>query len=163
MAESSWYVGAVASVAGANKHHLTLWNGAGSGKIIKVRQIIASGAPTAAVTGQIIALQAIRISTAPTGGTVTPSLACAGNEAALPAQIEARRAPTNSPTEETSPFGIGTVSGEETGAPFRASIYEYSIDGSKPVELAAGQGLTVKQGALASAGATSILIMFTVV
>ena len=162
MAEATWYVGQLASVAGANKQHLTLYNGVGSGKIVKIYKVVATGAPTVAVTGLVLVLHAVRITAAPTGGTVKVPLSSAV-ESALPAQIVARAAPTSVTGEEATPFGIGTVSGEETSSSGRCTIYEYGIDGMKPVELAEGVGMTIKQGALASAGACHLMVWFTVV
>lgn len=162
MAEQTHYVSSLASVAGANKHHLTIWNGIGSGVIIKVYGITATPAPTAAVTGLVIPLHAVRITSLPTGGSlITPNRA-ATSDPNLPAQIECRTGATVA-TVEPSAFGVGTVSGEETSAGVTSTLYNYEIDGTKPIELQEGQGLTVRQGALASAGAVHILATFTIV
>ena len=168
MADKTFFVStATPSVAGANKAHLTLWNNA-TGKIIKVYKITACGSPTVAVTGLVIPLIAQRIlNVAPTGGTaLTPKPAgtTAGVWDALPSGITAATGSTVlSANEEGVAFGIGEVSGEEAIAPYKCVLYEYLSDWTKPVELAVGQGMMVKQGALASAGAVSIHTLFAVV
>lgn len=163
MAEQTYFTSVIASVAGANKHHLTIWNGAGSGKTLKIYKIAAVPWPTAAVTGLQITLLAARISTQPTGGTTKSIGEAADADPAIPSQVVAMAAPTNALTLVAPEFGCGTVSGEETVASTRSAVYEFSIDGMKPVDVAPGLGITVRQGALAAAGAVSILIYFTAV
>lgn len=163
MAEQTYFTSVIASVAGANKHHLTLWNGAGSGKTLKIFKIVASPWPTAAVTGLQITLLAARISTQPTGGTPKSIGEAADADPGIPTQVVSMAAPTNVLTLVAPEFGVGTVSGEETSASIRCPVYEYSIDGMKPVDIGVGLGLTVRQGALAAAGAVSIVIFFTAV
>lgn len=170
MAEKTFFVSTPAnapSAAGANKHHLTLWNGSAASRI-KVYKITAIGAPTAAVTGMVISLVAQRIRTAaPVGGTAIvpqPAGSIAGDMDVLPSGIVAATGPTVVlANEEAVSFGLGTVSGEETAAGLVAVMYEHLSDWTKPVEIPAGQGMTIKQGALASAGAIHARILFTVV
>lgn len=162
MAEQTHYVSSLASAAAANKHHLTIWNGAGSGKTIKIYGITATPAPTAAVTGLVIPLHAARITSAPTGGSLLTPNKAATSDPNLPAQIECRMGATVT-TVEPSAFGVGTISGEETSAGVTSTLYNYEIDGTKPIELLEGEGLTVRQGALASAGAAHVLATFTIV
>lgn len=163
MAEPTWLTGVEASVAGANKKHLTIWNGAGSGKVVKVYLVKAAGAPTAAVTGQVIPLVCKRITSAPTGGTNPGFAAAAAGEQALPAQITVTAAATGGAAETGPILGAGTVSGEETSMGAVVSLIDFEIEGTKPVELAEGQGLVVRQGALASAGAVNISAVLSVV
>ena len=161
--EATYFTSVIASVAGANKRHLTIWNGAGSGKTLKLYKIVATGWPTAAVTGQVVALYSARITTQPTGGTTRTILQASNADAAAPAQVAAMAAPTNAPTEEAQIFGLGTVSGEETASAIRCPIYEFSIDGLRPIECVQGQGVIVKQGALAAAGAVTVSVLFSLV
>lgn len=170
MAEKTFFVSTPAnapSAAGANKHHLTLWNGSSASRI-KVYKVTAIGAPTAAVTGMVIPLIAERITTAaPVGGTALvpkPAGSSSGTMDVLPSGIVSATGPTVVlANEEAVAFGLGTVSGEETAAGFVAVLYEHLSDWTKPVEIPIGQGITIKQGALASAGAVHTRILFTVV
>ena len=163
MAEASYYTSVLASVAGASKRHLALFNASGSGKTMKIYRIRAAGAPTAAVTGLVIALNAVRITTAPTGGGAGTIDKGVTSDAAPPAQVTVMTAATGGATEEANAFGVGTVTGEETQGASAVIIYDAVIDGLKPLTCAEGQGVLVKQGALASAGAVNILIWFSLV
>jgi hypothetical protein len=163
VAELTYYAGAIASVAGANKRHLCLFNASGSGKKVKVYRVAAAGAPTAAVTGLVIPLYTARITAAPTGGSAGSIAKADTTDANVPAQITTTLAATGGATEEAVPFGVGVVSGEETSAANEAVLYQSVLNGAKTMTLAEGQGIVVKQGALASAGAITIVVCFTVV
>lgn len=163
MAEPSYYTGVLASTAAANKRHLTLFNAAGSAKVIKVYWVTAAPAPTVAVTGLVVVLHALRITSAPTGGT-NPGLGKNDTlEDSAPAQISAMAGATGGATESGPPFGAGTVSGEETQSGATTDVYRSRVDGTKPMIFREGEGMLVKQGALASAGAVHVTIGFTVI
>lgn len=160
-AEPSYFTGVLASAAGANKRHLSLFNAAGSNRIVKVYSVAAAPAPTAAVTGLVVVLHALRITTVHTGGT-NPGFGMNDNtEAALPAQITVMAGATGGAAESGPPFGVGTVSGEETQSGSSTDLYRSCSDGTKPIILREGEGMLVKQGALASAGNVHITIGFT--
>ena len=161
--EATYYVSALASVAGASKRHLAVFNASGSGKLLKVYRVIAANAPTAAVTGLVIPLTVGRITTVPTGGTNPTINKADTTNADVPAQVTAHAAATGGATEEASTFGAGVVSGEETSAGANALMYESIINGTQPIICREGQGILVKQGALASAGAINACIIFSLV
>lgn len=155
MAEPTYYIGILASVAGANKRHLAFWNGHAS-LVARVYDIKASGAPTATVTGQVIPLYVARISTAPTGGTPVPFTKADSQNPNVPASIEAVAAPTGGAAEDGL-LGCGVVSGEETSSACSDTLLWSPLDGSQPLVLRPGEGFVVRQGALASAGAISVV------
>ena len=132
---------------------------------MKVQRVWASPSPTAAVTGMVVPMRLLKITAAPTGGTaLNPAwLKASAADAALPAGVTVTVAATGGATEVPPAFGVGTCSGEETQGGAGAVLYDYEIDGSKPVEIAAGEGFLVKQNALASAGAVSVAVMVTAV
>lgn len=163
MAEATYHVSVRESAAGASKRHLALFNASGSGKTLKVYRVQAAPSPTAAVTGQQLSLSVVRITAAPTGGssaTINKALSSSTN---APAQVTATAAATGGATEEASAFGLATVSGEETASAVAQDLYSFQIDGTQPVTCAEGEGILVKQGALAGAGAVSVAITFTLV
>lgn len=161
MADNTYFVSVLASVAGASKRHLTIWNGTAA-QDLRILAVQASGAPTAAVTGQIIPLYVTRITTQPTGGSaITPSKAVAGNPN-VPGTIECLTGATGGAAEEASPFGVGSVSGEETASLGESVLYKMELNGAQPVTLGPGSGLVVKQGALASAGAINVVVQASV-
>ena len=165
MAEATYFVGTTSSATVPNKHHLVLMNSAGSGRLMRIYRITASGAPTAAVTGLVVSLAAFRTSTQPTGGTlVTFYAAATGQGVVVAATGIGMLAPTNSLTLEQAPFGVGVVSGEETASANETQIYTFALTGMRPVELAPGSGVTIRQGVLAAAsGAVNLVVYFTLV
>jgi hypothetical protein len=141
-----------------------LFNATGSGRVIKVYRVMVSGAPVAAVTGLVVALHGVRITTAPTGGTSAGAHGKSDNtDPDAPAQITAMVGATGGAAESGPPFGVGTVSGEETQGASFVPLYKADIDGTKPLTCREGEGILVKQGALASAGAVHVVIGFSVV
>lgn len=162
MALDTYFVSANASGAAANKRHLCLFNASGSGKIIKLFRISAAGSPTLAVTGQTIALYATRITSAPTGGSNATIVRADTTNPALPAQITAMLQATGGAAEEASYFGCGVVSGEETASANESVIYQAAVNGAQPLTLREGEGIVVKQGSLASAGAATVVVAFGV-
>lgn len=163
MAEATYFTGVLASAAGASKRHLALFNAAGSGKRLKVSSIKVAGSPTAAVTGQVVALHGVRITSAPTGGSGGTIVKADPADASVPAQVTVTLAATGGAAEEGAPFGVASVSGEETASANGDELYRSYLDGTKTLICDEGQGILVKQGALAAAGAVSIVVSFSLV
>jgi hypothetical protein len=165
MAEATHHTAVADSAAGASKKHLVVWNGSGSGVTLKVQKITAAPSPTAAVTGLVIPLRVHKITAAPTGGSaVSPAwLKAAAGDNAMPAQVTVTAGATGGATESGPAFGFGTCSGEETQGGAGAVIYDYEIDGSKPVEIAQNEGFVIRQNALPSAGGVSVAVVVTTV
>lgn len=159
--DNTYFVSVKQSTAGADKRHLTIWNGT-SNQDLRVLLVQAASAPTAAVTGLVIPLEAKRITSQPTGGSaLTPSKAVASNPN-VPASIECLAGATGGAVEEASAFGVGTVSGEETAAAATSVLYQMTLNGAQPVTLGPGSGMLVKQGSLASAGAINVVVIVSV-
>lgn len=142
----------VNSTAGASKRHLAIFNPVGSGVTMTLYRVKAAGAPTAAVTGQVIALTVGRI-TSVTGGSAVPAQKALSSDPNSP--LTAVNAATGA-TEVSGFFSCGVVSGEETSSANESIVYDSDVDGSDPMTFAEGEGFLVKQGALASAGAINI-------
>lgn len=167
-----------AVAVGANKLFFDLFNAAGSGKVIDVRGIWAIPKTDVAVVGALgIRLNLYRTSAVGTGGTehsyMSATLDVAGGNicpmdtanAALPAQITARWLPTAGAT--ISEWLITTYSmGEET-ATSQAYMSQYqnilpNLFFGQKFAIREGQGLLIKQGAVAATGTMSFLVAFTV-
>lgn len=165
------------SAAGANKLHADLFNAVGSGKLIDVRGIWIVPDTDVAVVGALgIRIDLYRTSAVGTGGTAaayksaTPDVAGGNicpmdtNNAALPAQITARHLPTGGAT--ISEWLIATYSlGEET-ATSMAFLSQYqnilpNLLWGQKFALREGQGLLLKQGAIAATGNIGFMIAFT--
>jgi len=155
MAEPTYYASVVASAAGANKRHLAVWNGHAT-VVVRVYNIRAATATTAAVTGLVIPLTVLRISSAPTGGSAATITTSDTQNPTVPVTITAIAGATGGATE-VGPVGCGVVSGEETSSAVSDVLFDSPIDGSQPLVLRPGEGLVVKQGALASAGNITVV------
>ena len=167
-----------AAAVGIGKLYLDLFNASGSGKIIDVRGIWAVPKTDVAVAGALgIRLDLYRISAVGTGGTAaayksaTPDVA-GGNinpydtaNAALPAQITARHLPTGGATIAQWLFPTYSL-GEET-ATSQAYMSQYQnlipvLHVGQKLTLREGEGILIKQGAVAATGNISFLVVFTV-
>lgn len=155
MAEPTYYASIVASTAGANKKHLTVWNGHASLKL-RVYEIKAAGAPTAAVSGLVVPLTVYRINSAPTGGSAATITKADSTNANVPGTITATTGDTGG-ASKVGAIGCGVVSGEETASLGSDVLFSAPIDGAQPCVLAPSEGITIEQGALASAGAITIV------
>ena len=151
--DPTYYLSVNASAAGANKRHLTIWNG--STQMVRVYAIHAAGAPTAAVAGLVIPLYAARISTAPTGGSAATSVKAATANPNLPGALTVTTGDTGGATE-VGPVGAAVASGEETASANGEDLLR-DIKGTQPLSLAQNEGVVVRQGALASAGNVTIV------
>lgn len=157
------------AVAGSTaiKQHLSLFNGVGSGRVVKVRKLFAINLQIAAITGVAFRYDIRKTTAQSAGTTVTPNL-CDTNNAAIPAQILLATAATVTTGAILWPF---PTNNDEIGAtnafpttplqqylnliPEGAEVQEYT--------LREGQGITVQQPALGTAqGSWAWLIVFTV-
>jgi hypothetical protein len=164
------------SVVGANKVHADLFNGVGSGKIVRVRSVFVYVDYDTAVTGVVAVEVALtRTTTVGTGGTaatlegtVITAPAISKLDSAnpnLPAQITARLAPAGGATAGAY-LGSRWVFTEETSA-------GTSIAGAQGADLIRnegadlflreGEGLRVVQGAVASVGAVVVEVNFELI
>jgi len=174
----TYYYATPNAVAGASKLYFDLFNAAGSGKIIDIRGLWAIPKLDVAVAGAVaIRLDMYRTSAVGTGGTAhsyksaTPDVA-GGNicpadtdNAALPAQITARWLPTAGAT--IAEWLLPTYSLGEEASTSMAYISQYQnllpvLTFGQRTALREGQGILVKQGAVASIGNVGFLVAFTV-
>lgn len=167
-----------AQAVGASKLYCDLFNASGSGKVIDVRGIWMIPKTDVAVVGAVaIRVDLFRTSAVGTGGTAasyksaTPDVAggtiCPSDtaNAALPAQVTARALPTAGATISEWLFA-SYAAGEETPTSM-AYITQYQnilpvLQWGQRLALREGQGILLKQGAVASVGSLGFLIAFTV-
>lgn len=172
----SWWVPTAA--VGANKLFADVFNASGSGKIIELRGIWAISDTDTAVTGALgIELLLLRTSAVGTGGTAPTynggSASSTGTiipfdtaNSALPAQITARALPTGGATISAF-FWSQFVPGEEaaTSQAYMTAfqnLLPHTIAGQR-ITLREGQGLLIKQGAIAATGNLAFLTVFTLI
>ena len=158
----SYVATVINSVVGASKNHLTFVNN--SNRIIRIRKIKVVANITATITGAIIMISVEGLTTAfPTGGTDITPRKMNTNFETLPTGIEIKAAPTaNVNIVSNYVLDIGAIGVEEavTTNNLNLELLKKENEFSSLI-LNNGQGIVVKQGALAGAGNINILIDFT--
>ncbi len=168
------------TAVGASKLFLDLFNGSGSGKVIRVTSVRPIIDTDVAVTGAVgIRLLLFRTSAVGTGGTAaaykSATLDVAGgtitpqdtNNANLPAQITARHLPTAGATSAEWLRGMYAM-GEEASTSMaymmqgQFNMLDLDSEDAQLLTLREGQGIAVRQGAVASVGNVRFRITFTV-
>lgn len=151
------------STLAANKYHLSLFNNAGS-LPLEVWTVIVQPSTTAAAVGLLAAFFLMRTTA---NGTPTAAVTIRRTNTRglpVPASVISSSAWSVNPTELTAPeLASTTVNTEETAAQAETRpLWEANGCGIDPILLFPGQGLVVKQGGLASAGAVSAFIYFRI-
>ena len=163
----TYYLFTGAQALAANKIHLSIYNGAGSGKVLKVRKLFLLNLQVAAVTGIMVVWRVLKSSSAGTGGTaITPRPADSQNPA-LPAQVVVAGGPTT-PTEVFTWFDHA-VSNDEIGAtsafptPQILAGLNLVAEGEvlQEITLREGEGLLVKQFTISAVGSYGVLAVVT--
>jgi hypothetical protein len=168
----SFYIKAQAGAA--NKDHFDIFNAAGSGKVLEIRGLWIAPSLIAAVTGTISPdFDFIRTSAVGTGGSVVPYKSATfpnispmdtGN-AAIPAQITMRAAPTAGATASEALFSQ-YISQEETQAGSQLAqwfnVLPETTVGQR-YSLQEGQGFKLRQITLGVAQNFSFFGVFTLV
>jgi len=162
----TWVAYADAVAFAANKHHLTLFNGAGSGVVVKAMKLFAVNLQSAAVTGVFVRFDIMRASASSAGTALTPVALNTAN-ASLPAQVTVRTGATV--TEGALLFPYISLNEEETATQaltkaflgqFESLLFE-GID-VQPLTLREGEGVTVKQITSSTVGSFGWIVVFTV-
>lgn len=162
----TYYALADAVAFAANKHHISIMNAAGSGKVVAVKKMFMINTQLAAITG--VAVRAdVKRATAHSAGTAVTPVSCDSQNAALPAEITVR---TGATVTESSLLFPRTFTNDEAGATqafpstqLMAGL-NWMPEGAETQEtrLRPGEGLTVKQITSTTVGQFAWLIVFTV-
>lgn len=151
------------SSVGASKNHVTIVNT--SNRIIRIRKIKVSANITGTINGAIIMISVEGLQTPiPTGGTdITPRKLNTVFED-LPTGIEVKAAPTtNVNIVSNYVLDIGAIGIEEAVTTNNLNLELLKKDNEvSSLILNTNQGIVIKQGTLAGAGALNFLIYFTV-
>jgi hypothetical protein len=162
------YIAYVDAVAFAqNKHHISILNASGSGKIVKLQKAFAINLQLAAVTGVGVRFETRRITAHSGGSSITPEKFDSDN-ADLPAGITIRTGPT-SVTEGNLLFAQAVQNDEAglTGAFPTAWIqamsnWLFESPRIQELTLREGQGITFKQITATTVGSFGWILIFTV-
>lgn len=162
----TWVAYADAVAFAANKHHISIFNATGSGKVVKARKLFAVNLQTVAVTGVWCRFDVKKITAASAGTTITPE-SMDSNNTALPAGVTVRTNGTI--TEGNLLYPWTTQTDEETAvqALSKAMFQQWAnilMEGPEVQEqtLREGQGLTIKQITSTTVGSYGWILVFTV-
>ena len=167
-ANPTYYALADAVVPATNKHHIALFNGAGSAVVVRIRKMFQINVATVAQTGGMARFD-IKRSTAQvigSGAAVTP-LALATDSPALPAQVVCHTNGTI--TEGSLMFPWLTYTDEDTAVVgLSKAMFQQTTDlmlsglEFQETTLREGQGITIKQITAVTSGSLGWLLVFSV-
>lgn len=162
----SYYAVADAVAFAGNKHHLSILNGAGSGKVVAIKKLFHINLSLTTVTGVAVRFD-VKRTTAQSGGTaITPVSMDSANPALSGITVATGAA---SVTESSLLFPVTTQNDELTAA--NTAVANYLMQGlnlvlesteMQEIRLRAGEGLTVKQITSSTVGSFAWLAAFTV-
>ncbi len=154
----------------SNKSLLTLFNGVGSGRVLRVFRVWALNHQTGAVTGVMTALELRRI-TANSGGTTQTPVKHDTNSAALAAQILCTTGGTDTVTDlfrrvlwSGDEPAVGTGTNDEWEClPENGKLWDagYGDTNVEPIVLREGQGLALRQPGANTIGVIDVMFEFT--
>lgn len=155
----------------ANKSMLTLFNGVGSGQILRVKRIWHLNNQTAAVTGVLTTMEVRRIS-ASSGGTAVTPVKHDTASTTPPAQVLIATGPTDTLTADAAymrymysndePAASSLTNDETECVPVLSCVLDLTGDTDiEPIVLREGQGLCLRHTGSTVVGVTDVIIEFT--
>lgn len=165
-AQESWIAYADAVAFANAKHHITIFNAVGSGKIVKVRKIFAVNLQTAAIVGIVQRMDVLKCTASSVGTAITAQAMDPAN-AALPAGVTVRTGATVTVGALLYPW---ITSSEESVAttPLDKGVYQQAVniapEGPEIQEhtITEGNGITVQQNTASTVGTFGWIVVFTV-
>jgi len=169
---ASTYRGVVVGTAfAANKSMLTLFNGSGSGLVLRVKRIWMLNNQTSAVTGVLTTMEIRRIS-ASSGGTAGGVVKHDSTSSSLPAQVTCTTGATDTLTSDPALMrfmwsndepATGTLTNDEIECiPAFACVWDCTGDSDlEPLVLRQGEGVSVRHTGSSTVGIADVIIEFT--
>ena len=167
-AMDTWTVMADAVVPASGKHHISIFNGSGSGKVVRVQKLfcILNLSVTTAITGVVNRFDVRRTTAQSAGTTLTPTAQDTTNTA-IPAQILIA---TNATVTNSSILMPNMILLEEPTVTQAITVAQFMqfqnllVEGPETQEyvLRETQGLTVHQPGTAAVGNLTWVMSFTV-
>jgi hypothetical protein len=162
---------AVGVTFASNKSMLTVFNGSGSGRVIRVKRIWQLNNQTSGVTGVITTMEVRRIS-ASSGGTAVTPVKHDSNSEAMPAQVACATGPTDTLTGDAAlmrymwsndePAASSLTSDETETIPAFALVFDATGDTDlEPLVLRAGEGVCLRHTGSTTVGICDVIIEFT--
>ena len=153
---------------GTNKLMFDMFNGAGSGKTLKVTRIVAYVRNTTTITGINQVLECYRTSSVGTGGTTVTEAKMVTSDPALNVNITARNTPTGGASYYNSSGVLAAANiYTEEGQNLQERVYLYMYDSFAGLEecltIQQGEGIRINTGAVGAAGVIGIYVYFITV
>ena len=168
---STFTAAAIGTTFGNNKSMLGLFNGASSGRVLRVYRVWVLNNQTTAVTG-VLTTWTLRRSSAQSGGTaITPTKHDTAN-ASLPAQVLVATGGTVTLTSDTAlrawmwsndepSASSGTSDEFECLVPLNCVWDSTGDSNSEPIVLREGQGISVHHSGTSVVGLCDVFVEFT--
>lgn len=155
----------------ANKSMLTIFNGAGSNRVVRVKRVWFLNNQTAAVTGVLTTMELRRLS-ASSGGVAQTAVKHDTLSEAVPAQITITTGSTDTLTSDPSFVkwmwsndepAVSSLTNDETETvPALAIVFDATGDTDlEPIVLRVGEGLSVRHTGSTAVGVADCVIEFT--
>lgn len=155
----------------SNKSMASLFNGVGSGRVVRVKRVWQLNNQTAAVTGVLTTME-LRRTSASTGGVAGAVVKMDTASETLPAQITFASGSTDTLTGDPAFMrymwsndepAAGTLSNDETECiPALATVFDSTGDVDiEPIVLRAGEGLSVRHTGSSAVGIADVIVEFT--
>lgn len=156
----------------SNKSMLTIFNGSGSSRIVRVKRIWFLNNQTSGVTGVLTTMEIRRIS-ASTGGTAGSTVKHDSNSENIPAQITITTGPTDTLSSDPAlmrfmwsndePAVSSLVNDETEVIPVLACVFDSATGDTdlEPLVLREGQGVCVRHTGSSAVGVADAIIEFT--
>lgn len=135
------------SAASVAQNLFDIFNGAGSGKIIRILEIRMCQFDASIVDGASVYFELRRTTTVGTGGITLLDTSHDTIQPSVPAQITARIDPTGGASFTGSPVGIGNVNLDPSSLSSVESVVIYKNTGSelsRPLTLREGEGVVIR-------------------
>lgn len=168
---ATFTVAVIGATFASNKSMLNLFNGSGSGRVLRVKRIWQLNNQTAGVTGVITTFELRRLS-ASSGGTAQTPVKHDTASASLPAQVTAATGPTVTETADAALRRYMWSNDEPAASSFTNDesecivplnvVWDSTGDADiEPIVLREGQGISVKHTGSTTVGVVDIFIEFT--
>lgn len=163
----TYYAVADAVAFAANKHMISLYNAAGSGKLVVLKKLYLINVQLTAVTGVAVRQDVKRFTAVHTGGTTVTPTTCDSTNPALPAGVTCKTGATVTDLSLLFPLAFAN---DEVGATqafpsvqLQAGI-NWLPEGAEvqEVRLREGEGVTVKNITSTVVGSFAYMLVFTI-
>jgi hypothetical protein len=155
----------------SNKSMLSVFNGSGSGRVLRVKRIWQLNNQTASVTGVLTTMEVRRIS-ASSGGTSITAVKHDSSSEAIPAQVLIAAGPTDTLTGDAplmrymwsndEPAAASLSNDEAECIPAFGLVFDATGDTDlEPLVLRTGEGVTLRHTGSTTVGITDVIIEFT--